>query len=150
MEVVKNIAAILGVILSAASVLTLCSKTVRSFVLKILKKRKEQDELQKSIAEIKEMLERHIEEEKEFKDNLAEMNEINLEFTKEQCRNIIKGIFYRYSDTQTLPLYEKKALKSVEDLYVNRLNGNSYAALLLDEMKDWEIDYKSAHPGEED
>lgn len=150
MEVVKNIAAVLGVILSAASVLTLCSKTVRNFIIRKFKKEKEKTDIQKSIAEIKEMLERHIEDEKEFKDNLAEMNEINLEFTKTQCRNIIKSIFYKYNDTKILPLYEKKTLMNVEDLYINRLHGNSFASLLLDEMKEWEVDYETSHPGEED
>jgi hypothetical protein len=47
-----------------------------------------------------------------------------------------------------LPLYEKKTLIMIEDLYINRLKGNSFAELLLDEMRDWEIDYSRYHPGE--
>jgi len=74
------------------------------------------------------------------------MNEINIEFTKAQCRNIIKTIFYTYYDTKVLPLYEKKTLMSVSDLYVGRMNCNSYASLLLDEMSKWEVDYDSRRP----
>lgn len=145
-EVIKNIAAVLGIIISAASVLALISKSFRNILGKIFKKYGKSDEVSKSIAEIKDMLEQHVESEKEFKEKITEMNDINLEFTKTQCRNIIKTIFYKYRDTKVLPLYEKKTLINVEELYIGRLRGNSFAALLLDEMRDWEIDYESTNP----
>ena len=150
MEVVKNIAAILGAIISAASVIALASKTTRRMIANFFRKYGKSDEMSDSIAEIKLLLERHIEEDKEFKDNIVAMNEISVEFTKTQCRNIIKTTFYKYNDTKILPLYEKKTLMNIEDLYVNKLNGNSFASLLLDEMSKWEIDYESSHPDEEE
>ena len=149
MEVVKNIAAVIGVVLSAASLIALLSKTFRSAISKLFKKYGKSDEMSDSIAQIKSMLERHIKDEAEFKDNVVQMNEINIEFTKTQCRNIIKAIFYKYNDTKVLPLYEKKTLINIEDLYVKKLHGNSFVALLLEEMSRWEIDYDSSHPGEE-
>ena len=149
MEVVKNIAAVLGVILSATSVLALVSKTVRSAIARLFHKYGNTDEINESITEIKSLLERHIAEEKEFKENITEMNDITMEFTRTQCRNIIKNIFYKYNDTKVLPLYEKKTLKYVEELYIKKLEGNSFASLLLDEMSEWEVDYESTHPDEE-
>ena len=146
MEVLKDIAAVIGVILSASSLVALVSKTARSWLVKIFGKYGKSKEVYNSINEIKEMLERHINDEKEFKDGVAQMNEINIEFTKTQCRNIIKTIFYKYKDSKELPLYEKKTLMSVEDLYINKLHGNSFASLLLDEMSDWEIDYETNQP----
>lgn len=150
MEVVKDIAAIIGVILSAASVIALISKTSRNTILKLFKKYGKADEVSNSITEIKAMLRQHIDDENEFKENIAKMNDINIEFTKTQCRNIIKTIFYKYNDTKRLPLYEKKTLMNVEELYIKTLHGNSFAALLLEEMSHWEIDYESSHPGEID
>lgn len=150
METVKNIAAIIGVILSAASLITLCSKTFRSFLKKLFKKYGNEDEVSQSIADIKTMLEQHIAEENEIKDNHKTMNEITIEFIKTQCRNNIKTIFYKYKDSKRLPLYEKKTLMNIEDLYVKKLKGNSFAALLIEEMSNWEIDYDDAHPDEED
>ena len=144
MEVVKNIAALIGVILSAASLIALLSKTFRNAIKSMFKKYGNEKEMAESIAEIKSMLERHIEEEKEAKENCQRANEINIEFTKTQCRNIIKTIFYKYRDTKVLPLYEKKTLLNVEDLYVERLKGNSFAALLIDEMSSWEVDYENS------
>lgn len=149
MEVVKNIAAVLGVILSAASVLALISKTVRQFFSaifgRLFRKYGKTDQVSEDITEIKALLERHIDEEKEFKEHIKEMNDINMEFTRTQCRNIIKTIFYKYKDTKILPLYEKKTLINVEELYIKRLKGNSFASLLLKEMSDWEVDYESTH-----
>lgn len=150
MEVIKDIAAIIGVILSAASLITLLSKTVRTAIANMFKKYSHDDEVTQKINEIKTMLETHIREEQECKNNCMEANAISMEFIKTQCRNIIKTIFYRYNDTKVLPLYEKKTLLNVEDLYVRRLGGNSFAALLIEEMSHWDIDYGDMHPSEED
>ena len=150
MEVVKNVAVALGVIISAASGITLVSKTARRTVAGIFKRYGNSDEVSDSIAEIKKLLERHIEEDKEFKESVITTNDIMMEFTRTQCRTIIKNIFYKYNDTKILPLYEKKTLMNVEDLYIKRLHGNSFAKLMLDEMSDWEIDYESSHPAEQE
>lgn len=149
METVKNIAAILGVILSMGSVFTLLSKTARKAVGNFFKKYGNSDEIANSVAEIKRLLEDHMEDEKQFKEDVSRANVIAMEFTKTQCRNIVKNIFYKYNDTKILPLYEKKTLMSVEELYINKLHENSFARLLLDEMSHWEIDYSSSY-GDED
>jgi hypothetical protein len=149
MEMVKNTAAVLGVLISAASVLAIVSKTVRGMISAFFQKYGKTDEVSKSIAEIKLLLEQHIEDDTEFKENIAAMNEISLEFTKAQCRDIIKTMFYKYNNTEILPLYEKKTLMNVEDIYVGRLNGNSFASLLLEEMAGWAIDYESSGSGED-
>lgn len=148
MEVVKNVAAILGAILSAASVITLVSKTVRLSIANFFRKYGKTDVVSDDIAEIKKLLERHMDEDKEFKKAVSATNDIMAEFMRTQCRTIIKNIFYKYDDTKVLPLYEKKTLMSVEDLYVNKLHGNSFAMLMLDEMSHWTIDYESSHPEE--
>lgn len=150
MEAVKNIAAVLGVILSAASVITLLSKTVRQFILSLFRRYGKTDEVSEDIGEIKRLLEQHIEEDKVFKDSVAATNDIMMEFTRTQCRTIIKNIFYKYNETKILPLYEKKTLMCVEDLYINKTHGNSFAKLLLDEMSTWTVDYESSHPDEDD
>lgn len=146
MEVVKNIAAVLGTIISAASLITLMSKTARQAIAGLFKKYGNSDDM----AEIKQLLERHLEEDKKFKEDISEMNDITMEFARTQCRTIIKNIFYKYDKTKVLPLYEKKTLMSVKDLYVNRLHGNSFAIMMLDEMDGWEVDYESSHPGEDE
>ena len=148
MEVVKNVAAVLGIILSSASVIALVSKSARTALTKLVRKYGNAEEAETTIGEIKALLERHIADDDKFKSGFQAQSEINLEFTKAQCRNLIKNIFYRYEEVRVLPLYEKKTLIMIEDLYINRLKGNSFAELLLDEMRDWEIDYNNCHPKE--
>jgi len=148
MEVIKDVAAVLGVILSFASVITLLSKNARTALTKLIRKYGNAEEAETTIGEIKALLERHITDDERFKAELKTQSEINLEFTKTQCRSLIKNTFYRYEDSRVLPLYEKKTLILIEDLYINRLKGNSFAEFLLDEMRDWEIDYNNCHPEE--
>lgn len=144
MEIAKNIAAILGLILSCASVITLCSDKVKKIIASIFKKyNQEQDEDIEEIKQsIKAMRERMEEQDKKL-DELVENGAIALDFTRQQCRNIIKDMFYKYYDTKVLPLYEYKTLMYVSDIYIKQLNGNSYAFGLITEMKKWEVDYKS-------
>ena len=148
MEVVKNVAAVLGVVLSSVSVITLISKRARTWLTRLIRKHGRVEESETTIGEIKALLERHIADEEIFKAEAKKQSEITLEFTKAQCRNIIKNLFYRYDDVRVLPLYEKKSLMMIEDLYINKLHGNSFAELLLDEMRGWDGDYNSSHPDE--
>lgn len=82
MEILKDIAAILGVILSAASVITLLSKTVRQGVISIFRRYGKTDEVTEDITEIKRLLEQHIEEDKQFKNSVSKTNDIMMEFTR--------------------------------------------------------------------
>lgn len=141
MEIIKDIAAILGVILSSASVITLFSKNLRTALSNTIRKYSNFEHSEATIGDIKTLLESHIKEDKAFRVQMLQTNEVTLEFTKTQCRNIIKNIFYTYSDTKILPLYEKKTLIGIEALYIGKLNCNSFAGFLLEEMKSWDIDY---------
>lgn len=149
-EIIKDISAILGVIMSLSAVLSLLSKNVRGFFKRLFNKYGKTDEVAVSISEMKALLENHMEDSKEFKKQFADMNSISIEFMKNQSRNTIKDIFYTYQDTKVLPLYVKKTLMTIEDLYLNKLHGNSFAKLLLEEMRTWDVDYEASHPGEQE
>ena len=146
MEIVKDVAAVIGVILSAASLITLLSKTVRRFIGNVFRKYGNTDEVESKIDELKSMLEQHIRDESQMHAEIANSTAINMEFTRTQCRNLIKTMFYKYKDSKVLPLYEKKTLLSIKELYVDKLKGNSFAALLIEEMNNWEVDYDSSYP----
>lgn len=145
MQLVTNIAAVLGLITSAAAVIVLVSKNARGIMKKVVVKYSHADESSEDIKDIKKMLEKHIKEDEDFREETRKSNEIMLEFTKTTCRNNIKNIFYKYEDTKVLPLYEKKNLMSIKELYIDKMHCNSFAKLLLEEMDDWEIDYDKSH-----
>lgn len=143
MEIVRDLAAVLGLVLTIASVIVLCSKTVKNLLASVFKKYGNDNELieiKKTLNDLNENLMNHIEESKVFNGEIKENNDISLEFTRTQCRSLIKNMYYKYFDSKTLPLYEYKTLLTLEDLYVNRCNGNSFAQNLILQMKKWEID----------
>ena len=134
MEVVKDIAAIVGVVLSIISLITLCSKGGRSFVKNIFLKNtadiREQDKQQNSdIALIKNDV-----------SALLTKTEIIEEVSKQQCRDTIKAIYYKYQKDKVIPLYERKTADSVHKIYSEKFEGNSYENLLYNEIIKWELD----------
>lgn len=143
MEFLKDVSSVLGVILSAASVAALVSKNVRAALARLVGHYGRVSETTESINELKQMFEKHLAEDKAFKEQAQEMNDILVAFVTTQCRDTIKNTFYKYNDTKTLPLYEKKTLMNISELYIGKLHKNSYASMLLREMEKWEVDCSS-------
>lgn len=142
METIKNVAAILGAILSLGAVITLCSNTAKGYIAKALAKyKKEQDD--ESVHATLKRLEQKI-------DDIKLDNDITVDFTREQIRGIIKNMFYTHYDQKMLPLYEHKWLLKLEELYIDRLHSNSFAKELIKEMKKWPVDYSKVREGEDD
>ena len=135
METVKNIAAILGAILSLSAVITLCCKPIKLYIASSLKKyQSEQDDKIKQNT-IKATLKR-----------IENKLDATVAYTTEACRGEIKNMFYRYMDNKTLPYYEKMHMLQIEDIYVNKLQKNHYTKGLIDEMKMWSVDYTGVDP----
>ena len=130
METVKNIAAILGAILSLSAVITLCCKPIKLYIASSLKKyQSEQDDKIKQNT-LKAMLKR-----------IENKLDATVAYTTEACRGEIKNMFYKYIDNKTLPYYEKMHMLQIEDIYVNKLQKNHYTKGLIEEMKTWSVDY---------
>ena len=130
METVKNIAAILGAILSLSAVITLCCKPIKLYIANALKKyQSEQDDKIKQNT-IKATLKR-----------IENKLDATVAYTTEACRGEIKNMFYRYMENKTLPYYEKMHMLQIEDIYVNKLQKNHYTKGLIEEMKTWSVDY---------
>ena len=130
METVKNIAAILGAILSLSAVITLCCKPIKLYIANALKKyQSEQDDKVKQNT-LKATLKR-----------IENKLDATVAYTTEACRGEIKNMFYRYMDNKILPYYEKMHMLQIEDIYVNKLQKNHYTKGLIEEMKTWSVDY---------
>lgn len=130
METIKNIAAILGAILSLSAVITLFCKPIKAYIAKILDKHiSEQDDKIKQNT-LRATLKR-----------IENKLDATVAYTTEACRGEIKNMFYRYMDSKTLPYYEKMHMLQIEDIYVNKLQKNHYTKGLIEEMKTWSVDY---------
>ena len=134
MEIVKDIAAIIGCILSVISLLTICSKAGRDFIKGVFSKNTKDlhDENAQQSADIKEI--------KDTLDIIVDKLDAHEDVAKQQCRNIIKNIYYIYQAEKKIPLYERKTADATYAIYRERFDGNSYAKLLYTEICKWEID----------
>lgn len=134
METIKNIAAIIGCILSTISLITLCTKGGRAFVHGFFKRNtkeiQDENERQTSdIQQIKKTLDLML-------SKFAGLEEVSMQ----QCRDTIKTIYYKYHKDKRIPLYERKTADRTYQIYTTIFHGNSYAALLYKEICKWEID----------
>lgn len=134
METIKNIAAIIGCILSTISLITLCTKGGRAFIHGFFKRNtkeiQDENERQTSdIQQIKKTLDLML-------SKFAGLEEVSMQ----QCRDTIKTIYYKYHKDKRIPLYERKTADRTYQIYTTIFHGNSYAALLYKEICKWEID----------
>ena len=134
METIKNVAAIIGCILSSISLITLCTKGGRAFIHGFFKRNtkeiQDENERQTSdIQQIKKTLDLML-------NKFAGLEEVSMQ----QCRDTIKTIYYKYHKDKRIPLYERKTADRTYQIYTTIFHGNSYAALLYKEICKWEID----------
>ena len=164
-EIVKNIAAVLGCIVTLSGILSALFKGVRKFFQKMFSKifntygEKQEvqnlkeyidknikslqwsiEKLTKSIEDLSAKQEKHFKMYEDKIQNLENLMDIDTEFVRTQCRAIIKNMYYKYCKEEKLPLYEYKTLLKVEELYIIKCHGNSFAGDLIKRMKTWEID----------
>lgn len=140
METIKNIATVVGCIMSCAALVTLLCKPIREKFTDFVQRTSKQSEMETQLAEIKELLNERSRNAKEFQERVEQTLAITTDFTESQCRTTLKEIFYKYKDTRVLPLYEKKTLLDVEELYLERMHKNHWGKTLIDEMNTWEVD----------
>lgn len=134
METFKNIAAIVGCILSVFSLITICTKGGRNIIKYVFQKNT------KEISDINKQQTKDIEDIKNTLKLVLVKTEAEEEFIKQQCRNVIKNIYYKYQKDKKIPLYERKTADITYNIYTATYNGNSYATLLYKEICKWEID----------
>lgn len=74
----------------------------------------------------------------------AQLNKIsedldgNREVLKQQCRNTIKNIYRMYANKQEMPKYEWDTINATYEIYINKLQGNSYIHDLYEQMSEWD------------
>lgn len=132
-EVVKNVAAIVGLILSFSSLLALVCKPIRKGVVAFITRQSGKTEMQQQIIEIRDMLLEHLKADKLKQENATADREALL------CllRNSITRIYYAYLPSKDIPAHEYKNMIFLAEAYA-KLGGNSYVATIVANMKEWE------------
>lgn len=147
-DVVKDIATVLGCISVALGLVITVNKTARDWISNLFAKKQCEERQEETLHGLCTKLDEYIKSNEEFKRKVIEDMDAQKEFSVDQCRNTIKDIFYRYCDTKKIPLYEFKVATDTYDTYTNKFNANHYIKLLYSEMENWEKDY--THSFEED
>lgn len=147
-EVIKDIATVLGCVSVAFGLVCSLSESTREWISQLFAKKQHEEKQDNTLSGLCDKLDNYIKSNEEFKKILLEDMDVQKEFSKDQCRNIIKDIFYRYCDEKKIPLYAYKTANSTFETYSNKLGGNSFICLLWREIQKWEIDY--THSFEED
>ena len=154
LEIVKNIAAIIGLVLSALALISACTtggrKAIKMVFTHNTKEIVQHDSAQDAqINELSEEVRQVSDKLDSLGTRLAAVEKLceNLDFfdgvvevSRQQCRNTIKKIYYKYYKTGHIPMYERKTADSTFRIYNNILKGNSYASLLYDQICKLQID----------
>jgi hypothetical protein len=134
MEVVKDITMIISLIISTVTLLTLFTSKGRSFIEKIIKE---------DTSDLRELRSEQEVKLKEISDRLDSMQEVFegvVQVSKQECRNTIKNIYYKYYKQKSLPIYELKTITHTMEIYKNCFKGNSYIDRIYEEIQKWDID----------
>ena len=140
METIKDVATVVGCIMSCMALITAVCKPIRQKFVSFVIHSSGKVEVEKQLAEIKAMIAERDKKDAEFQRTVLDQLQITTDFTVAECRGIIKDMFYKYKDSRVLPLYEKKRLMEIKELYITRLHQNHWGKTLLDAMADWDVD----------
>lgn len=134
MEIVKNIATIVGLIISVSALLCTTIPNLRSAIARWAFKDHDRESLRKEVSEIKTMLQTRIDEDQKISAELGKLTE------SQQCvlRNNIMTIYYQHIDDKTLHTYEMENLSHMKDAY-DALDGNSFVGAIYAQMQDWTV-----------
>lgn len=134
MEIVKDIAVIISLILSTITLITVFAKGGKTFIRNIFEKNTQE------ITDVNCQQNKDIEEIKGIVEKLSIDLDLVKDGVKQQLRNIIKNIYYKYRMEKRIPIYERKTVDVTYLLYREGFHSNSYINLLYQEICKWEID----------
>ena len=141
MEMVKNIAAVVGCVLSCISLLALVCKPIRAWVVGFIvhqSGKSETDrklyEMQKNLDDLKKMMEVHLAE--DAKKREAAQNDRDALLCL--LRNSITSIYYRYLPEKAIPAHQNKNVIMLYDAYDHE-GGNTYVSTIVEDMRHWKV-----------
>lgn len=134
-DTVKDIAAVVGCILSLITLITLIVKPLREKFINWIKGKANTCELEGKIDNLAEMLKTHIEND-EAKLLAAEMQN---EATLCILRDRITTMYYKYTVAESIPTYAREDLTKLYKIY-HAMHGNSYIDIIYEEMLELPVE----------
>lgn len=136
----RNIATVIGCITAIVGLVTLISKSVRTKLTSFIVESSDKSGVESQLKKITDMIEQNEKADAAFRNRIEKSLSITLDATVRSLRLEIKDIYTKYKDIKILPIYEKKAILDIQELYIDKLHQNHWGKTLLDEMMTWEVD----------
>ena len=130
MEIVKNIGAIIGLILSCITLITVSCKPLRTKIARWVKQTSKTNETNELMEEIRRTLQDHLSLEEQISESLLDL-----------LRDDINRIYFKYVDRGEIPSYEKQNLVILFEQY-KKMGGNTYMHNLYEEAMELPISRK--------
>ena len=137
LDILRDLSIGLGIILSVISLFNLYLGFRKKWLKKFV------EELTQDLIKINSQQDSDIKKIKEMIEQIPQDLELLKDAERQQIRNSIKNIYYKYVAEKRIPIYERKTADAMYILYSEGLHSNSFITLLYKEICKWEIDSTS-------
>ena len=141
MEVIKNIGAIVGMVLSCLTLITLLCKPLRKKISGWIRQVSQAEEYwdaiernQMAIDEIRAGMQQMMATEESKQVLFAKFQESQLSI----LRDDITRLYFKYLEDKQVPFYARKDMVQLYETYTD-MGGNSYVKTIYDEFMEWPV-----------
>lgn len=141
MEIVKNIGAIVGMVLSCLTLITLLCKPLRKKISGWIRQVSQAEEYwdaiernQMAIDEIRAGMQQMMATEESKQVLFAKFQESQLSI----LRDDITRLYFKYLENKQVPFYARKDMVQLYETYTD-MGGNSYVKTIYDEFMEWPV-----------
>ena len=134
MEIIKDIATVIGLILSAITLITLCCKPLRRKIGNVIRKASNMEETSQALDEVRAMMQQIMATEESKQELMTHFQESQLSL----LRDSITRLYFKYLPEKQVPAYGRKDMVNLFESY-QKLGGNSYVRTIYEEFMDWPV-----------
>ena len=134
MGIITNIGAVIGVVLSCITLITLLCKPLRNKIAGWIRKTSHMEETRAAVDEVRAMMQQLMaaEESKQAMLRLFKESQLSL------LRDSITDLYFKYLPKKEVPTYERKDMVNLFESY-RKLGGNSYVQTIYEEFMEWPV-----------
>ena len=134
MEIVKDIGTVIGLVLSAITLITLCCKPLRKKIGNVIRKVSNVQETTQALEEVRAMMQQMVATQEVNQELMTHFQESQLSL----LRDSITRLYFKYLPEKQVPAYGRKDMVNLFEAY-EKLGGNSYAKTIYEEFMDWPV-----------
>ena len=134
MGIITNIGAVIGVVLSCITLITLLCKPLRNKIAGWIRKTSHMEETRAAVDEVRAMMQQLM--------AAGESKQAMLRLFKESQLSLlsdsITDLYFKYLPKKEVPTYERKDMVKLFESY-RKLGGNSYVQTIYEEFMEWPV-----------